>query len=165
MFSKLSESNNLKLSLIGKDSDSNTLISSNKTSLNHVALDGNVNWNQIGIILANKVLSFRYNSHYVTLSEISGTFIKLKITISSMNKYYDNESFWKFGEWQLTAEKCGSIQPSAQDCHDSITISSSHPSYSGDTNNRPKLGSSTRIINRSFIESVINFEISSDNNN
>ena len=79
-----------------------------------------------------------------------------------MNKYYDNESFWKFGEWQLTAEKCGSIQPSAQDCHDSITISSSHPSYSGDTNNRPKLGSSTRIINRSFIESVINFEISSD---
>ena len=39
---------------------------------------------------------------------------------------------------------------------------SSHPSYYGDANNRPNLRSSTRIINRSFIESVINFEISSD---
>ena len=101
----LFQSNNLIIPSVAKDSHLNSLISSDEMSLNHVVLDSNIVWNQVGIILTSNASN---NSHYEISNEISGILIKLKLAISPTNEYHSEDSFWKFGKGQITTAKCES---------------------------------------------------------
>ena len=70
------------MSLIGEESASNVWV-----SLNHVALTGDVDWNQVGFIMASDVLLFS-NSSYIISSDTSGILIGFKIAVSTSDDHY-----------------------------------------------------------------------------
>ena len=93
--------NDFRLSIIGKNTISNVWEQSSLYNLDHVALNGNVNWNQVGSLIAANVKIYYNGSKTEIASNQAGSLIGFKIIVASDDPHFGDGDFYKFDEWQL----------------------------------------------------------------
>ena len=97
----------LSLSIIGKNSAANTLVTSDSTTLNHVAMTGNIDWSNVGTLLASDMEIFADGRNTLCTVDRSGILLGIKIVVSRNDPNYGKPvSFWAFDEWNFSIDNC-----------------------------------------------------------